>query len=99
MLKTAIDTAMNDWLDDEGGDLQDFLRFLDAQMKSHPDLVMPADEAQLARLEKLLALMTAWPPSKSPTSAPKNAIDNSIDTSIDNSIDNAFDRGRHHDPR
>jgi hypothetical protein len=42
-------------MDIEDGELGNFLAFLDAQMESRPDLIEPADEAQLDRLAKLLA--------------------------------------------
>ncbi len=47
--------APADWMDIEDGELGNFLAFLDAQMESRPDLIEPADEAQLDRLAKLLA--------------------------------------------
>jgi hypothetical protein len=44
-----------DWMSIEDGDLGNFLAFLGAQMEARPDLIEPADEAQLDRLAKLLA--------------------------------------------
>ncbi|KAF0102952.1 MAG: hypothetical protein FD187_1761 [bacterium] len=47
--------APADWMHIEEGELGNFLAFLDTQMESRPDLIEPADEAQLDRLAKLLA--------------------------------------------
>ena len=46
---------MTDWVNEEDGELGQFLSFLDAQMEAHPGWVEPADEDQLDRLAKLLA--------------------------------------------
>lgn len=44
-----------DWLDAEDEDLGLFLSYLDTEMENNPELIQPADEAQLMHLEKLLA--------------------------------------------
>lgn len=46
---------MTDWVNEEDGELGQFLSFLDAQMEAHPEWVQPADEVQLDRLATLLA--------------------------------------------
>lgn len=44
-----------DWLNVEEDELGAFLAFMDQQISHRPDLMEPADEAQLDRLSKLLA--------------------------------------------
>jgi hypothetical protein len=44
-----------DWFDEESPMLASFMGFLEQQMNEHPELVVPADEDQLARIEALVA--------------------------------------------
>lgn len=44
-----------EWLDDDGADLAAFIAFMDAQIEHQPDSLVPADDAQLERVAKLVA--------------------------------------------
>ena len=44
-----------DWFDEQSSVFQRFIEFINQQIRSNPDSVVPADEEQLARLESLVS--------------------------------------------
>lgn len=50
----SLDHKALNWPDEENGEIASFLSFMDAQIDAHPELIAPADEAQLDRLAQLL---------------------------------------------
>jgi len=55
----SLDQEEADWLDEESGEVAEFLSFLDAQIEADPDSIVPADEEQLDRIAKLLVEVDA----------------------------------------
>jgi hypothetical protein len=51
----SLDRLVQDWPDEENGNLASFLTFMDAEMDAHPEWIKPADQSQLDRLSQLLA--------------------------------------------
>jgi hypothetical protein len=51
----SIPSQESEWFDEDGPDLAAFLAFMDAQIEHQPDSVVPADDAQLERIAKLVA--------------------------------------------
>ena len=44
-----------DWFDEQSSVFQRFIEFINQQIRSNPDSVVPADEEQLARIESLVS--------------------------------------------